>query len=230
MKQTQRHCDTEYFENQMPQFDLSVPPCLRVQSLYFWLGLIAVLGLACQPDARYGQEAALYEAPSLDEVQAGLLSNDTTTLLPDSLLAELLPSVFPPYQDKQEESTSFLGKQLGFSRARAVYLMENQHYLAAELSDYAHDAQAFLHLYDQFVRIPQSTPPVTNTRQIPAPYPDVFIWNWQDAQTGVHYLEAGIFFRFHLRLSTDRPIGKVALDDAFKRLDWSYLRQLPRQN
>jgi hypothetical protein len=197
---------------------------------YFWLGLIVVLIGGCQPDARDGHEAAFYEAPSLDQVQAGLLSHDTTSLLPDSVLASLLPSVFPPYESKQEESTSFLGKQLGFSRARAVYLMENQHYLAAELSDYAHDAQAFLHLYDQFVRIPQSTPPVINALQVPAPYPDVFLWHWQDAQTEVHYLEAGIFFRFHLRLSTDRPIGKLALEDAFKRLDWSFLRQLPQEN
>lgn len=194
---------------------------------FTWVWMVLILQ-ACQPDNTGNSENLSFQPPTAEQIQAGITSNTSAILLPDSLLAEILPTLFAPYTEKTSENTSFSGQKLGFSQARAVYHTQDGFYLAAALADYAADPKAFLHLFQQHQQIREAVPPAVKGRQLSAPYPDTFVWAWEDEQTGVHYLEAGLYYRFHLRLSTNQSQAIVALEEALVRVDLSRLRRLSK--
>ncbi len=195
----------------------------------YWLYtlLLLVLG-ACQGDSPSGERSTPYSIPDAQNIRSDFsvrLADSTQKTLTETTLSSTLPKVFGPYQDRRTEQASFSGRSARFSQGSAIYHMAEGQYLAIKLSDYARDSSAFLHLFDQYQQIESAAFPIIEGRKIELPLSQTFGWSWKDSQTEVLYLSAGVMSRFHVQLQTNRPSGIVALEDAFRRIDWEKLER-----
>ncbi|MFK7925694.1 MAG: hypothetical protein AB8H47_27345 [Bacteroidia bacterium] len=194
----------------------------------YWLSILILLCVwACQDDAPSGERPVAFLVPDANGIQRDFsvrLGDTNQHALDESILLAGLPAVFAPYQERRTEQTSFSGRTL-FSQSSAIYHMEEGQFLAIKLSDYARDSSAFLHLFEQFSQIETTALPNIEGRKIRLPLGKTFGWAWKDRQTGIQYLAAGVQNRFHVQLQTNRLSGIVALEDAFRRIDWQKLQR-----
>lgn len=200
---------------------------------YWFYILLIVCFWACQGDSPSGERLVDFVVPDVQSIRSDFsvrLADSTQKTLSDTLLSAALPRAFAPYQERRTEQMSFSGRRARFSQSSAIYHMPEGQYLAIRLSDYARDSSAFLHLYDQYAQIEGAPLPDIEGRKITLPLSQTFAWSWKDSQTEILYLSAGVFNRFHVQLQTNRLSGIVALEDAFKRIDWEKLQLALKKN
>lgn len=200
----------------------------------YWLFILLLFCVwACQDDGPSGERPVAFLVPDASNIQQDFsvrLADTSQLALTESILVAGLPPVFAPYQERRTEQTSFSGRSTLFSQSSSIYHMEEGQFLAIKLSDYARDSSAFLHLFDQFLQIETTPLPNIEGRKIRLPLGKTFGWAWKDRQTGIQYLAAGVQNRFHVQLQTNRLSGIVALEDAFKRIDWQKLKRETEKN
>ncbi len=98
-----------------------------------------------------------------------------------------------------------------------------QGYLAVIASDLAADSGAYLHLYQRYLaEAPaESDPELDWVMQAGG-----FAWIWQEAGSDIHYLEAGLHDRLHLRVRSNLPNAPALIKEVAARADWPMWRKL----
>lgn len=97
-------------------------------------------------------------------------------------------------------------------------------YVALLVTDYSADSLSYLQLYQRFLT---ESPAEADPELSWAGDMQGFAWNWQEPGTPIHYLEAGLFDRFHIRLRSNFPHGNAFLKELAKEKNWNQIFSNP---
>lgn len=191
-----------------------------------WVVLILILAYSCEEKAATHLAPETWsEAQVRDQLELRRNKGDTLPVLPADLLA-FCPDVWPPFERKEANSSGIYEKSAFLSQATTVYLQPEGGFLELYIADYAADQGAFLKLIRRFEKVKDDSDPLKKVW--PEKERGVFAWEKLDRQSQLHYLEAGVYARFHILLRTNLPEGRQSLAQAWEKLDWNELRELNR--
>ncbi len=157
---------------------------------------MALLVSACLPE---GGDERFSSPTSLAELNARLSRQHGNPISPEkieSFLSSIVPHTF--HLKEQSSSTLYMGGK-PVSRARIVATNE-EGYLAVVVHDYVADSISYLRLYQRYL---QDSPPEPPASLAWAGDYGGFAWIWQEAGTDIHYLEAGLFDRYHVQVRSN---------------------------
>ena len=97
-----------------------------------------------------------------------------------------------------------------------------QGYLAVIASDLAADSSAYLHLYRRYLA---EAPAEPDPQLSWARHNGGFAWIWRETGTDIHYLEAGMHDRLHLRVRSNLPGAPALIRQVAANADWASWRK-----
>ena len=140
------------------------------------------------------------------------------------VLLSALPPLISPFDSANDKGSRLNISGISFSEASRNYYYSDDYSLIVNLSDYATDSTAFMHLFHRFESVQKdSFPQSADTLHVHGGF--AWMWDQNVSDHSVHHFEAGIETRYHIHIKTNHPEGQQLLTEVFEAINWEKLRK-----
>lgn len=120
------------------------------------------------------------------------------------------------YEIQEVKASSVIIEGIPLTEGRMVCTNENG-YVTFLVTDYVQDSLSYLQVYRRYLEEAPAEIPASLTWTVDY---NGFGWMWTEPGTDIHYLEAGILDRFHLRIRSNQPSAASLLAKLGKEKNW----------
>ena len=187
-----------------------------VKHLLFFLA-ISLFASACAPDVG---SSHLSPPGTLQGLQERLSDNPAAPVSPESMEVFLRGLVRDPYQirDLSTRDNAVSGRHT--TSGELVMSGKSGAYIALVFHDLVADSAAYLQLYERFLE--EAPPEMPKDMRWVERYGG-FGWIWEEPGSDLHYLEAGLLDRLHIRIRSNLPDAAGVLMELAKRNNWDQM-------
>lgn len=175
---------------------------------------------ACESVSGHFVESA---PTSLRDLSRRLATNHGMPVEASKLENWMLREIPAGYDVQEIKASSVVIAGVPITEGRLV-CTNQEGYLTFLVTDYIQDSLSYLQLYRRYLDEAPAESPAS--LRWTGEYGG-FGWVWSEPGTDIHYLEAGILDRFHLRIRSNQPSANTLLSKVGRERNWKSIFSSP---